>query len=102
MAKGDIINGLEAVAASASTSFQPAAGVEIVLWFLDYGASASTQGGKGGGLTNGTQKTGFDGLEQLTHQGTNGFRMGITNAIYLSFTNDATAKDFGYSGIQVK
>jgi len=102
MAKGDIINGLAAIAASASTSFQPAAGVEIILWYTSYGIGASAQGVKAVGLTNGTQKTGLIALEAATEHGTNGFRMGITNAIFLSWLNDATAKDFGYSGIQVK
>ena len=102
MAKGDIINIIVDAAASASVTYQPAAGIEIILFHVSVGSTDATQNTLTYGLTNGTQKAGYSNIGVAASVGTSSFKLGLTNSIYGTFLNDATIRDLAISGVQVK
>lgn len=98
MAKGDIINGSAALATTASGTFQPAAGVEIIL------------------TTFGTE-SGLADLDVSIYDGTGGaipvvkavplsaqkYFVPVNNTRYLSLkNNNAGTKYYIYAGVQTK
>tara|TARA_R100000963_G_C4597043_1_gene72092 strand:+ start:226 stop:564 length:339 start_codon:yes stop_codon:yes gene_type:complete len=112
MVAGDIIS---ATFASGTQTFQPAAGVEIMIMFV--GGSTGNSGSLGGsqvGLTDGVNaglfhhnmgaraiSTSADrsyGYAAVNNSGGN-LKIGITNTIYLTMIASGNAS---YSGIQIK
>jgi len=97
MAVGDIISDIVAVLAAATATFQPAAGVEIILTYFGSEVPAADQFYK---LDDGTLsvkcfKFGDDAINQNQ-------KMGITNTNYLQLNNaNASARDMSYQGIQI-
>jgi hypothetical protein len=94
MAVGDIIQAL-GTAANIGVTFQPAAGVEIMVTWV----SAISIGTFG--LTDGTNTS----LNYSQYNTTNGFmgnnvKLGITNTLYLQVNANSTFGSF--SGIQIK
>jgi len=104
MTVGDIIN---STSASSSLSFQPAAGVEVMITFIS-GVSATQAG-----LTDGTNESKcymtreYNNTRSTTYpwayawgyaQGTS-TKIPITNTYYLTITNTSNA---GYGGLQTK
>lgn len=94
MAVGDIVSGQDNVPAGTFT-FQPAAGVEIMItWVTGYSLSYY-------GLTDGANTSlSFAGYNTTEYFGGNNTKLGITNALY--FTVNANATYGGFSGIQIK
>jgi len=94
MAAGDVVNGYLA----SSASFQPAAGVEILItsWFAN-GATAMQIGLTGGGTAynyvGGTTGTGAGAIMM-------NIKFFITNTRFL--LNVPSGVDAGYTGIQIK
>ena len=92
LAVGDIIN----VTMAATTNYQPAVGVEIIILnnFID---SQNVRWGFTDGVTpTHNYVTGGGGAGQFQ----NSTKMGITNTLY--YENLAIAPDGGFSGIQIK
>lgn len=99
MAVGDVVAGV----ASSSLSFQPAAGVEVVL--TSYGANKQWSR-----LTDGTTNayvfifsdSSAVGQNTGTGQGSGGAKLCINNSIYLNFTGTSYTDGGYYTGIQIK
>ncbi len=87
MAVGDIINSVTTV--GSFNTFQPAAGIEIIVLFNAANAGAACHAG----LTNGVSNT-FDTPPQNTPR-----KIGITNTNYLYYYGAAGQC---FSGIQIK
>jgi len=91
MARGDIVSGILSVGAGLTATFQPAAGVEILLTCVALGANSSAR------LYDGTTSVTFLPAGGLERTG----RIGITNSIYLEIYNaGAAAENSAYTGVQ--
>lgn len=105
MAVGDIINDVVAIANGATSDFQPAAGVSIIITHVAGGQGAHTQALAG--LYDGSLFSG-KGCATRTTTATNNnwnlWKMGITNTNYLRMNNNSagSTQNFSYSGIQIK
>ena len=93
MAVGDIIVSVSDAGAVAFRTFQPAAGVEIIITFVcpETGGAAHT------GVSNGVLTT---YLGNPTAGYYSAFKLGITNTTYLNYYS--TSNIASYSGIQTK
>jgi hypothetical protein len=105
MAVGDAITQIASVAAAGSMTYQPAAGVEVVVTDLITGASKTSIRTA---ITDGLIDALFcdliyDGTSLLNVQPSRQVKLFLTNTYYLKFTNDlATDAVVGFSGIQTK
>lgn len=105
MAAGDVVNGISSLAASTALTYQPAAGVEVVIFL----AGNAWAGGAEVYLYDGTNSAMMGvGLLGVTYMGTayqhSGVRqLGITNNRYLRILNNTGGTlVVGYSGVQTK
>jgi|TARA_R110000796_G_C14322623_1_gene408037 hypothetical protein len=92
LAVGDIIN----VSTNGVTSWQPAAGIEIIVLKTFSGASPAYMG-----MSNGTVNPNsyYDRSDTSNSSGT-GIKYGITNTLY--YYNSINGTESGFSGIQIK
>jgi len=91
MATGDAVSQIYSVAAGATVTFQPAAGVEVCVTWILAGSYAYAY------LTDGTNNA------QIVYAGTFDGRVFITNARYLAFYNSGTSAIIcAFSGVQTK
>ena len=108
MARGDVVNDIQDIATGASLTFQPGAGVEVMI--TEVGSEAVTGTGPDktpdvtvylydGSLSSIIRSSGGDGA---TLWG-NPLKLFINNTNYLRIVNqDAGTKAISYSGIQTK
>jgi hypothetical protein len=105
MAVGDAITQIASVAAGGSMTYQPAAGVEVMVTDLITGASKTSIQAA---ITDGTNDALFwdliyDGTSLVNVQPSRQVKLFLTNTYYLKLTNNlATAAVVGFSGIQTK
>jgi len=98
MAVGDIIN----VQMASSTSYQPAAGVEIVVIKVFVGSPGSLEYGLSDGTSNYCKNYhAFNGGTPGYDSPSFGNKYGITNTLYMLNTSSQT-NNRGFSGIQIK
>lgn len=97
MAAGDII---AAIITAANTNFQPASGVEIVL----FGVGSNNIASAGFNAYDGTNTSQLAIVQDVYYQGVTGphksEKLGITNTLYIR--TNATAANYVYSGVQTK
>lgn len=97
MAKGDVINGASSQGTTTTYTFQPAAGVEIILTAVGTDSGANDMDAS---ITNGTIEWYFVRDQQYLSAKT---LIGITNTSYLNLNQgNAGTKTVGFSGVQVK
>ena len=102
MAVDDGIVNVVAVAASAAITFQPAVGVEVLILQAQIGSAAGVQLAHTVGIYDGVRLSGYTDITTAVVTGTSALRMFITNTDYLRYLTDVTARDFSYSGVQIK
>ena len=103
MARGDIVNGVAAVAASAYLNYQPAAGVEVMITLASLARAVGTAIGVilcwSGDLNS--KVFGANTSAAVTPE--LNMRMFINNSNYFSIYNgEGASLNAGYSGIQTK
>jgi len=98
MAVGDVVNGILA-GSGVSLNFQPAAGVECVI-FSCFGRTTTVNIGLTNSGGGGAVYTEFDDSVNLGARNMCNVKIAITNSNYLTVYSSATGS--GYSGIQIK
>jgi|TARA_R110000751_G_scaffold158095_2_gene263610 hypothetical protein len=98
MAKGDIVNDVVSVGNGGTLIYQPASGVEVIIFSLGMVNSANATVK----FTDGTNHTVIcEGKQSANNSGIT--KIGLTNTNYLRLQNDTgTTHPLGFSGIQSK
>jgi len=95
MARGDIINGAAVVPAGSYLYYQPAAGVEVMI----FGWAAQLTGYGEIGIYDGVRHA----IAGAGNDGRLAMKLGITNSVYLAIKNTyTTSLQLAYSGVQTK
>lgn len=108
MARGDVVSDIQDIVTGANLTFQPGAGVEVMI--TEIGSEAVTGTGPNvtpdvtvklydGSLESAVRSSGGDGATLWS----NPLKLFITNSVYLRIqNNDAGTKAISYCGIQTK
>jgi len=104
MAIGDVVGAITQIADAGSMTFQPAAGVEVIITSVGYNANTSPAN-TGFGMYDGSNyvEGQLAGTMILPSTGLNGqVKIFVTNSVYLRARNDSGgALNFQYTGITI-